>query len=113
MTTTLVEARPLAVRVLRGSGWFALVLGLIAFVIGAVEGFNGFAFVWAIIAIELVATALAAFLGTRRSWAGFLWAGVACSLLLFLPPIPIAIALIASQSWPQLSDYYGIRRRVA
>ena len=39
---------------------------------------------------------------------------IACALLLLLPPdgtlFTILIAVVASQRWPQLREYYGLRR---
>jgi hypothetical protein len=107
------DGRPLAVRVLRFAGWLTLLLALIALGIGALNDFDELAKIWAVIGGELLLTALLAFAGTRPTKGGFVAAWVACSVLLFIPPIPIVIALIASQTWPELRDYYRLRMKAA
>ncbi|HJR19381.1 MAG TPA: hypothetical protein VJ922_06655 [Actinomycetota bacterium] len=111
------ESRPLPVRVLGFAGWAALLLSLVAFGIGALLGFDELAKIWAVIAGILLFTAIMAFLGTRPTTGGLVAGLVACTLLLLIPPIgtviTIAIALIASQSWPQIREYYGLRRKAA
>ena len=106
-------SRPLPVRVLRFAGWVTLVLAFIAFGIGALLEFDELAKIYAVVGGILLLTSVTAFLGTRPSRAGFVAGMVACTLLIFLPPIPIIFALIASQTWPQVRDYYGLRRRTA
>ncbi|MFY9585839.1 MAG: hypothetical protein WAT66_00130 [Actinomycetota bacterium] len=117
MTTTAVEVRPLAVRVLRVAGLAAAAFGLLAFVIGAILGFDNLAVLWAVVAGLLAAIAAAALAATRPSRAGLASGLVACCLMLLLPPVgtllTIAIGLLASQTWPQLREYYGVTRRSA
>jgi hypothetical protein len=109
--------RPLPVRVLRLAGWATLLLSLVAFGIGAILRFDELAKIWAVVGGILLVTSATAFLGTRPTTGGLVAAMIACALLLLLPPvgtvITIAIALIASQSRPQLREYYGSRRRAA
>lgn len=109
--------RPLPVRVLKLAGWAMLLLALVAFAVGAILGFDELAKIWAVIGGILLVTALLAFLGTRPTAGGLVSAMVACTLLLLLPPVgtvlTIGMAVIASQSWPQLREYYGLRRRAA
>ena len=103
--------RPLAVRVMRLTGWAALPLALIALGIGAILRFDELAKVWAVVAVMLFAIAATAFLASHPSGGGMASGLVCCTLLLLLPPvgtlITIAIALIASQTWPELRAYYG------
>ena len=112
-----VEIRPLAVRVLRVAGIAAAVCGVVAFVVGALLGFDNLAVLWAVVAGLLAAIAAAALAGTRPSRAGLVSGLVACCLMLLLPPVgtllTIAIGLLASQTWPQLREYYGVTRRTA
>lgn len=106
--------RPLPVRVLKLAGWATLVLAAVAFGISAILSFDELAKIWAVIGGILLLTTVAAFIGTRPTVGGLISGLVACALLLLLPPLgtllTIAIALIASQSWPQVRDYYGLRR---
>lgn len=115
------DARPLAVRVLRVTGWVATLVGaavaIPSLAIGGSEGFNDLAVVWALpagIGILLVLAGVTALLAGRRSAVGLVFGLLSCALLLLLLPIgtviTIAVALIASQSWPQLREYYGLRR---
>ena len=112
-----VADRPLPVRVLRLIGWATLGLSLIAFGIGALLGFDDLAKIWAVVAGMLFLTAVFSFLGTRPSTGGLAAGMVACTLLFLIPivgtVVTVAIAIIASQTWPQLRDYYGLRRRAA
>ncbi|MEX2554948.1 MAG: hypothetical protein WEB06_04895 [Actinomycetota bacterium] len=109
--------RPLPVRVLRLAGWAMLGFAAVAFGIGAILKFDELAKIWAAIGGILLVTAALAFLGSRPTIGGMTAAMVACTLLLLFPPvgtiITIVIAVIASQSWPQLREYYGLRRRAA
>jgi hypothetical protein len=109
--------RPLPVRVLKLAAWMMLGFAAVAFGIGAILEFDELAKIWAVIGGILLVTALLAFVGTRPTVGGLVSAMVACTLLLLLPPVgtvtTIAIAVIASQSWPQLREYYGLRRRAA
>jgi hypothetical protein len=111
------RSRPLPVRVLRAAGWTALVLALISFGIGGLLEFDELAKIWAVIGGILLLTAIAAFAGTRPSAGGLVSAMIACTLLFFLPPVgtimTIAIAMIASQSWPQIREYYRVNGRAA
>lgn len=111
------ETRPLAVRVLRLAGWAAFGVGLIAVGIGALLRFDEPATIWIVIAAILLLIAATALLGARRWRAGPVFGLIACALMLLLLPVgtlvTIAIALIASQTWSQLRDYYGLRRRTA
>jgi hypothetical protein len=114
---TKTAERPLPVRVLRACGWAALVLAAIAFGIGALLGFDELAKIWAVIGGILLVTSVAALLGARPSRAGLVSALIACVFLLLLPPVgtiaTMIMVIIASQSWPQLRDYYRLRRRPA
>jgi hypothetical protein len=107
--------RPLAVRVLRLTGWIALPAALLAFAIGAILGFDELAKIWAVVAVLLLAIAATAFLGSHASRGGLASGLVCCTLLLLLPPVgtimTIVIGLIASQTWPELRAYYGLRER--
>jgi hypothetical protein len=109
--------RPLPVRVLKLAGWAMLGFAAVAFGIGAILRFDELAKIWAAVGGILLVTATLAFLGTRPTVGGLAAAMVACTLLLLFPPvgtiITIVIAAIASQSWPQLREYYGLRRRAA
>ena len=117
MTTMAVEARPLAVRVLRVAGLASAVFGVLAFAIGAILGFDNLAALWAVLAGLLAAIAAAALIAMRPSRGGLVSGLVACALMLLLPPVgtllTIAIGLVASQTWPQLREYYGVTRRNA
>jgi hypothetical protein len=107
--------RPLPVRLLRLAAWAMLLLAALAFGIGAILEFDELAKIWAVIGGILLMTALMALLGTRPTRGGLVAGLVACTLLLLLPPVgtvlTIGIAVVASQSWPQLREYYGLRRR--
>ena len=116
--------RPAAVRVLRVTGWVATIGGLAICVpslaIGARDGFDELAKIW--VALAAVGTlfllaGLTALLAVRRTRAGLAFGLVSCTLLLLLLPLgtllTIVIAIVASQSWPQLREYYGLRRRPA
>ena len=109
--------RPLPVRVLKLAGWAMLGFAAVAFGIGAILKFDELAKIWAAIGGILLVTAALAFLGTRPTLGGLVSALVACTLLLLLPPVgtilTIGIAVIGSQNWPQLREYYGLRRRAA
>jgi hypothetical protein len=112
-----VTERPLPVRVLKVAAWAMLGFAAVAFGIGAILKFDELARIWAVIGVILLATAGLAFMGTRPTIGGLVSAMIACALLLLLPPIgtlfTILIAVVASQSWPQLREYYGLRRRAA
>ena len=114
--TAAVEnrARPLAVRLLRITGWAALGLGAAALAIGAVLRFDELAKIWAVVAVLLGAVGVTAFLGSHPSGGGLASGLVCCTLLLLLPPvgtiITIVVGLIASQTWPELRAYYGRAR---
>lgn len=105
--------RPLPVRVLRFGGWFTLLLAGIAFAVGGMNRFDGLAGIWGVIGGELLLTAVFAFWGSRPTPDGFLAALFACALLLLIFPLVIAVALVTSQSWPQVREYYGLTRRAA
>jgi hypothetical protein len=109
--------RPLAVRILRGAGYAATIASVLAFGIGALLGYEELAKIWLVVGGVLLAAAIAMFVGARPTRLGLGSALVACTLLLLLPPVgtilTVVIALIASQSWPQLRDYYGLRRTAA
>jgi hypothetical protein len=116
--------RPAAVRVLRVTGLVATVAGLAvagpSLAIGAANGFDELAKVWIAIAaagVLLILAGVTALLAGRRTPAGLGFGLVSCTLLLLLLPIgtllTVVIAIVASQSWPQLRDYYGLRRRTA
>jgi hypothetical protein len=109
--------RPLAVRVLRFAGIAALVVGVIAFGIGALLRFDELAKIWAAIGSFLLAIGVTALLGVKPSKGGLLSGMVACLLMLVFPPVgtlvTAVIAIIASQSWPQLREYYRLRRSPA
>lgn len=118
------DTKPLAVRVLHVTGWVATVAGLAVAVtslaIGGSEGFADLAVVWVVpagIGILLVLAGVTALLAGRRSVTGLAFGLLSCTLLLLLLPvgtvITISVALIASQSWPQLREYYGLRRGTA
>ncbi|MGH2784979.1 MAG: hypothetical protein ACRDJ1_06940 [Actinomycetota bacterium] len=111
------DMRPLPVRVLRLAGWGSLASSLVAFAIGALLGFDELAKIWAVVAGLLLLTAVFAFLGTRPSAAGLAAAMIACTLLFLIPVIgtllTVAIAIIASQTWPQIREYYGVGGRAA
>ena len=117
MTITAVPVRPVAVRVLQVAGVAAAILGVLAFAIGAILGFDELAVLWAVVAGLLLAIALAALGGTRPSRAGLVSGLVACGLMLLLPPVgtllTITIGLVASQTRSQLREYYGLSRRHA
>ena len=117
MTVAVGEARPIAVRVLRVAGVAAAVFAVLAFAIGAILGFDELAVLWAFIAGLLLAISLTAIAGTRPSRAGLVSGLVACVLMLLFPPVgtllTIAIGLVASQTWPQLREYYGVTGRHA
>ena len=122
MTTATGDVRPLAVRVLRMTGWLATILGaLVAVPALAIGGANGFDdVVWAVpagIGLLLVLAGVAALLATIRSVAGLASGLVACTILLLLLPVgtavTITIGVIASQTWPQVREYYGVTRRSA
>ncbi len=110
-------AKPLAVRVLRGAGFAALVSGLIAFGIGALLKFDELAKIWGAVGGFLIAIGVTAVLGANPSKAGLIAALTACLLMLVFPGVgtivTMVIVIIASQSWPELRDYYGVRRRAA
>jgi hypothetical protein len=109
-----METRPFCIRILRFAGWASLVFALIAFGIGAILGFDELAKIWLALGVLLLLTAITAFLGARPTRAGLVSALVACTLLLLVPPVgtilTVVIAIIASQSWPELRDYYRLRR---
>ena len=109
--------RPLPVRVLRLAGWAALASSLAALAIGALLEFDELAKIWAVVAGMLFLTAVFSFLGTRPSAGGLAAAMVACTLLFLIPVVgtvvTVAIAIIASQTWPQVREYYGVGRRTA
>jgi hypothetical protein len=117
MTVAVGASRPLAVRVLRVSGIAAAVAAVLAFAIGALLGFDELAVLWALIAGLLLAISLTALAGTRPSRAGLASGLVACGLMLLFPPVgtllTIAIGLVASQTRPQLRDYYRVARRTS
>jgi len=124
MTATTMPARPLAVRVLRATGWIATVTGaataIPSFAVGASTGFGDLARVWvalATIGVILLLAGVTALLAAHPSPAGLGSGLVACTLLLILLPVgtavTVAVGLIASQSWPQLRDYYGLTRRAS
>ena len=108
---------PMPVRFLRIAAWTTLALSVVAFGIGAILGFEELAKIWAVVGAILVLTAAAAFMGTRPSIGGLIAGLVACTLLLLIPPFgtvaTIVIGLVASQTWPQVREYYGVKRRVA
>lgn len=108
---------PLPVRVLRMTGWATFALSLIAFGIGALLGFDDVAKIWAVVAGMLFLTAVFALLGTRPSAGGLVAGMVACTLLFLIPVVgtmlTVAIAIIASQTWPQVREYYRVSRRAA
>ena len=117
-------ARPAVVRVLRATGWVATIGGLIvgvpALAIGASNGFDELAKIWVALIVAggvLVVAGVAAFLGARPTRGGLIFGLIACALLLLLPPLgtvlTFVIAIVASQTAPQLRDYYGVRRRTA
>ena len=114
MTATAVGTRPLGVRVLRVAGWISLGLALVALGIGAILRFDELAKIWLVVGGLLLATAITAFLGARPTRGGLVSALIACTLMLLLPPVgtivTFVIAIIASQTWPQLRDYYRLRR---
>lgn len=121
---TEATVRPLAVRVLRVTGWIGLVLGAALAVpsltIGGVQGFDELAKAWIVVAAIGVLVFLAgvtALLAGRRSPGGLAFGLVSCTLLLLVLPLgtflTVVIGLIASQTWPQLREYYGLRRRAA
>ncbi|TMK23375.1 MAG: hypothetical protein E6G68_00175 [Actinobacteria bacterium] len=116
--------KPAAVRVLRTTGWVATIAGLAiavpSFAIGAANGFDELAKVWVALAaagVLLVLAGVTALLAGRRTPAGLAFGLVSCTLLLLLLPLgtllTVVIAIVASQSWPQLREYYGLRRRPA
>ena len=120
-----VEAKPLAVRVLRASGWVGLVLGALLAVpslaIGAILGFDELARAWlflGLVGVVLLLVGVAALGGARPSRGGLASALVACTLMAVLLPGPgwlvtFALVIIASQTWPQLRAYYRIERKAA
>ena len=120
-----VETKPLAVRVLRASGWVGLVLGALLAVpslaLGAILGFDELARVWfflGVIGVVLILVGVSALGGARPSRGGLTSALVACTLMaLFLPGVgwlvTMALVIIASQTWPQLRAYYGLERRAS
>jgi hypothetical protein len=114
VTETMMQPKPAAVRVLRGAGVVAVIAGAIALGIGALLGFDELAKIWAVVGGLLLAAGACAFAGARPTRGGLLFAMIACLLMLILPPVgtlvTIVIVIVASQSWPQLRDYYGIRR---
>ena len=109
-----VAGRPLAVRVLRATGWLALACSVLATGIGALLGFDELAKIWIAVAVILFLVAGTALLGARPTRGGLASALVACTLLLLLLPvgtvITVALALIASQTWPELRRYYRLER---
>jgi hypothetical protein len=116
--------RPLAVRVLRGAGVAATILGLAfaipSFLIGGAQGFDELAKIWgflAVMGVLLTAAGVTALLAGRRTPAGLVFGLVSCALLLLILPlgtlVTVIVAIVASQSWPQLRDYYGLSRRPA
>ena len=122
MTATAVGVRPLAVRVLRVAGWVGTILGALvaipSFAIGGSQGFDGLAVVWAVpagIGVLLVLAGVTALLAGMRSLAGLVFGLVSCAILLLIlavgTAVTVAIAVIASQSWPELREYYGLSRR--
>ena len=110
----MISPRPLGVRILRGAAWVSLGLSALTFGIGALLGFDELAKIWLVIAVLLFLTAVTGLLGARPTRAGMLSALIACTFMLFLPPfgtiLTFVIAIIASQTWPQLRDYYRLRR---
>ena len=62
----------------------------------------------------LLVAGACAFAGARPRRGALAFAMVACLLMLVLPPVgtvlTIVIVIVASQTWPQLRDYYGLRR---
>jgi hypothetical protein len=124
MTTAAADVRPLAVRVLRVTGWVGTIVGaavaIPSLAIGGSDGFDELAVVWAVpaaIGVLLVLAGISALLAGARSFAGLVSGLVSCAILLLLVPVgtavTIAIAVIASQTWPQLREYYGLSRRSA
>ena len=124
MTVPVEEPRPLAVRVLRVTGWIGTVLGLALAVpslaMGGVLGFDELAKIWigvAAVGVLLLLAGITALLAGRRTPGGLVFGLVSCALLMLVLPLgtflTVAIAIIASQSWPQLREYYGLRRRAA
>lgn len=124
MTTAIAEVRPVAVRVLRVAGWAATGLGLatgaVGFAKGASDGFEDLAAGWAVpaaIGVLLVLAGIAGLLAGLRNPAGLTSGLVACTIFLLLVPlgtaVTVAIAVIASQTWPQLRAYYRLTRRSA
>lgn len=116
--------RPLAVRVLRVIGWVGTITGVglagPSLAIGGAQGFDELAKIWIVIAaigVLLVLAGVTALLASRPTRAGLACGLVSCTLLLLVLPLgtvlTVVIALIASQSWPQLRDYYGLRRTAA
>jgi hypothetical protein len=92
----------------------ATIAGVLALGIGALLGFDELAKIWAVVGGVMLAAGICAFAGARPTRGGLLSGMVACLLMLILPPVgtvvTIVIAIVASQSWPQLRDYYGLRR---
>ena len=113
--TVAAAPKPAAVRVLRGAALAALAAGLFALGIGAILRFDELAKIWAVVGGVLLAIAVTAYFGTRPNRAGLLSGMVACLLLLILPPVgtlvTVVVAIIASQTWSQLRDYYRLPRR--
>ncbi len=120
MTTAAADVRPAAVRVLRFSGWIGTILGafvaITSFAIGGSHGFDEPA--WAVpagIGTLMVAGGACALLAGIRGPAGLGFGLVACTVFLLLLPVgtavTVAIAVISSQTWPQLREYYGLSRR--
>ena len=109
--------RPLALRVLRVVGVASAVGGVVALTIGALLHFDHLARIWAVVGGFLLAIGVTALLGLKPSRAGMFFGMLACLLLLVFPPVgtlvTATIVIIASQSWPQLRDYYRPRRRPA
>jgi hypothetical protein len=114
VTTPALATRPLGVRVLRFAGWVSLAMAIVALGLGAILGFDELAKIWLVVGGILLVTTIASFLGARPTRGGLVSALVACTLLLLLPPVgtifTVVIAIIASQTWPQLADYYRLRR---
>ena len=114
MTAAVMSTRPLAIRVLRVVSWISLGLSVVALGIGAILGFDALARIWLAVGLLLLVTAIASFFGTRPTRTGMVSALVACTLMILFPLVgtvlTFVIAILASQTWPQLRDYYRLRR---
>ena len=124
MTVEAPTTRPAVVRVMRATGWVATIGGLVvaipAVAIGASNGFDELAKIWIVFIVAggvLVVAGVASFLASRPTRSGVAFGLIACALLLLLPPLgtvlTFVIVIVASQTAPQLRDYYGLRRRAA